>query len=64
VTVGYFQKSPIMTYPTCIWHPTGGDSIQLSPRSLASENQFLTRAVTTEQKHVTDKQTGRQHILC
>ena len=33
------QKSPILTYPTCIWRPRGGDAIRISQRSLASENQ-------------------------
>ena len=33
------QKSPILTNPTCIWHPIGGDPGRISRRSLASENQ-------------------------
>jgi len=32
------RKSPILTHPTCIWHPRRGDSGRISQRSLASEN--------------------------
>jgi len=32
------QKSPILTYPTCIWHTRWGDPVQISHRSSASEN--------------------------
>jgi len=32
------QKSPILTYPTCIWCLHWSDPIQISQRSLASEN--------------------------
>ena len=33
------RKSPILTHPTCIWRPRGGDPGRLSRKSLASENQ-------------------------
>ena len=32
------QKSPTLTWPTCIWHPSVGDSIRISLRSSSSEN--------------------------
>jgi len=28
----------VLTYPTSIWRPRLGDSVGISPRSLASEN--------------------------
>jgi len=33
------RKSTILTHPTCIWRPRGGDSDRISRRSSASENQ-------------------------
>ena len=33
------RKSTILTHPTCIWRPVGGDPGGISRRSLASENQ-------------------------
>ena len=32
-------QSPILTHPTCIWRPAGGDPGRISRRSLAPENQ-------------------------
>ena len=32
-----YQKSPILTYSTCIWHPHWDDAVRIS-RSLTSEN--------------------------
>jgi len=32
------RKSPIFTFPTYIWRPVGGDSNQISPKSLATVN--------------------------
>jgi len=29
----------VLTYPTPIWRPVGGDSVEISSRSLAPENQ-------------------------
>jgi len=33
-----YRKLPILTHPTCNWRPWLGDTIRISPRSLASEN--------------------------
>jgi len=66
--VSYCQKLPVLTYSACIWRPQWGNSIRISPRSLASGNychrtivqHYLwdpILAVSVEHRLVTDTQT-------